>query len=150
MSREQDEPKVMDEEMLQQAIVEQGLQGQSGQKTLAEPEGVYQLRLDFRNLSFNNIEVIEGLDSLVKLQDLSLFNNRISVIENLDALQNLNILSIGNNSIAQLDNVLYLKQFKNLRTLNLAGNPICDEEDFKTFVTAKLPDLVYLDYRRQE
>ncbi|XDV13822.1 hypothetical protein PO909_002148 [Leuciscus waleckii] len=189
MSREEDEPKVMDEEMLQQAIVEQGPQGQAGQ--IAKKEGiqheeVLQLRLDFRNilkishlwhftsltklqldnnvierieglenltnliwldLSFNNIEVIEGLDSLVKLEDLSLFNNRISVIENLDALQNLNILSIGNNSIAQLDNVLYLRQFENLRTLNLAGNPICDEEDFKIFVTAYLPDLVYLDYR---
>lgn len=189
MSWKQDEPKVMDEEMLQQAIVEQGPQGQAGK--IAKKEGiqyeeVLQLRLDFRNilkiyhlwhftsltklqldnnvierieglenltnliwldLSFNNIEVIEGLDSLVKLQDLSLFNNRISVIEKLDALQNLHILSIGNNGIAQLDNVLYLRKFKNLRTLNLAGNPICDEENFKIFVAAYLPDLVYLDYR---
>lgn len=60
------------------------------------------------DLSFNNIEVIEGLDSLVKLQDLSLFNNRISVIENLDALRNLHILSFGNNAIAQLENVSQL------------------------------------------
>lgn len=60
------------------------------------------------DLSFNNIEAIEGLDSLVKLQDLSLFNNRISVIENLDTLQNLHSLSIGNNGIAQLDNVSQL------------------------------------------
>ncbi|XP_057201524.1 dynein regulatory complex subunit 3 [Triplophysa rosa] len=99
------------------------------------------------DLSFNNIKVIEGLDTLVKLQDLSLFNNRISVIEKLDALQNLNILSIGNNAIAQLDNVIYLRKFKNLRTLNLAGNPIYDEECYKTFVTTNLPHVVYLDYR---
>ncbi|XP_077069908.1 dynein regulatory complex subunit 3 [Siphateles boraxobius] len=189
MSWKQDEPKVMDEEMLQQAIVEQGPQGQAGK--IAKKEGiqyeeVLQLRLDFKNilkiyhlwhftsltklqlnsnfierieglenltnliwldLSFNNIEVIEGLDSLVKLQELSLFNNRISVIEKLDTLQNLLILSIGNNGIAQLDNVLYLRKFKNLRSLTLAGNPICDEENFKIFVTAYLPDLVYLDYR---
>lgn len=49
--------------------------------------------------------MIEGLDALVKLQDLSLFNNHISVIENMDALQNLQILSLGNNLISQLDHV---------------------------------------------
>ncbi|RXN19781.1 dynein regulatory complex subunit 3 [Labeo rohita] len=189
MNWQQDEPKVIDEEMLQQAIEEQGPQGQAGdiaKKEGIQYEDVLQLRLDYRNilkiyhlwhfttitklqldnnvierieglenltnliwldLSFNNIEVIEGLDSLVKLQDLSLFNNRISVIENLDTLQNLHILSLGNNAVAQLENVLYLRKFKNLRTLNLAGNPICDEEKYKIFVTAYLPDLVYLDYR---
>ncbi|XP_073689261.1 dynein regulatory complex subunit 3 [Garra rufa] len=189
MNFQQDEPKVIDEEMLQEAIEEQGPQGQAGdiaKKEGIQYEDVLQLRLDYKNilkiyhlwhftsltklqldnnlierieglekltnlvwldLSFNNIEVIEGLDSLVKLQDLSLFNNRISVIENLDMLQNLHILSIGNNTIAQLENVLYLRKFKNLRTLNLAGNPLCDEERYKIFVAAYLQDLVYLDYR---
>lgn len=52
MSWQQDEPKVMDEEMLQQAIVEQGPQGQAGK--IAKKEGikyeeVLQLRLDFRS-----------------------------------------------------------------------------------------------------
>ncbi|XP_055040332.2 dynein regulatory complex subunit 3 [Misgurnus anguillicaudatus] len=186
---QQDEPKVIDEEMLHQAVEEQAPQGQAGK--IAKGEGVkysevLHLQLDYKNilkiyhlchftsltklqldnnvierieglenlsnlvwldLSFNKIKVIEGLDTLVNLQDLSLFNNHISVIENLAALQNLQILSLGNNAIAQLDNVIYLRQFKNLRTLNLAGNPICDEEKYKTFVTAYLPDLVYLDYR---
>lgn len=57
------------------------------------------------DLSFNNIEEIEGLDSLVKLEDFSLYNNRISVIENMDTLLNLHVLSIGNNFLAQLENV---------------------------------------------
>ncbi|KAM9457420.1 dynein regulatory complex subunit 3 [Clarias gariepinus] len=99
------------------------------------------------DLSFNNIKVIEGLDTLVKLQDLSLFSNRISVIENMDALQDLHILSLGNNLISQLDSVIYLRKFKNLRTLDLAGNEICNDENYKRFVAAYLPDLVYLDYR---
>jgi len=75
----------------------------SGVSPNTKPEFLYS-----SDLSFNNIDLIEGLDSLVKLQDLSLFNNRISVIENLDTLQNLHILSIGNNAIAQLDNVSQL------------------------------------------
>ena len=31
----------------------------------------------FIDLSFNNIEVIEGLDKLLKLEDLTLYRNRI-------------------------------------------------------------------------
>ena len=57
------------------------------------------------DLSFNNIEVIEGLDKLTKLKDLTLSNNRISKIENMDSLSQLHVFSIGNNSLKQLDNV---------------------------------------------
>uniref|UniRef100_A0A3P8ZP13 Dynein regulatory complex subunit 3 n=1 Tax=Esox lucius TaxID=8010 RepID=A0A3P8ZP13_ESOLU len=102
--------------------------------------------LKWLDLSFNNIEVIEGLNSLVLLEDLSLYNNRISVIENMDTLLNLHILSLGNNLFTQLENVIYLRRFKNLRTLNLAGNPICREDHYKIFVAAYLPELVYLDF----
>ena len=58
-----------------------------------------------KDLSFNNIEVIEGLETLVKLRDLTLFNNRITRIENMDTLTNLHVLSIGNNNIKGLENV---------------------------------------------
>uniref|UniRef100_A0A673WW02 Dynein regulatory complex subunit 3 n=1 Tax=Salmo trutta TaxID=8032 RepID=A0A673WW02_SALTR len=196
-------PSLVDEELLQKAVEEQGPQDQAGQ--IAKEEGIQydevcQLRLDYKNilkidhlwqftsltklqldnniiekigapsliqgyyglminiiflsissspldLSFNNNEEIEGLDSLVKLEDLSLYNNRISVIENMDTLLNLHVLSIGNNFLAQLENVIYLRKFKNLRTLNLAGNPICKEDRYKIFVAAYLPELVYLDFR---
>ena len=57
------------------------------------------------DLSFNNLEKIEGLSALVKLEDLILFNNRIEVINNLDSLKNLQVLSIGNNAIKELETV---------------------------------------------
>ncbi|XP_067317234.1 dynein regulatory complex subunit 3-like [Anolis sagrei] len=183
------EPNVIDEEMLQKAVEEQGPQEEAGQ--LAKKEGinfkdVKELQLDFRgilkidnlsqfinltklqldnnmiekiegldslihlvwlDLSFNNIETIEGLDALVKLQDLSLYSNRISTIENLDTLQELQVFSIGNNNIDVLENIIYLRKFKNLRTLNLAKNPVCDNELYAMFIAAYLPDLVYLDFR---
>lgn len=59
------------------------------------------------DLSFNNIEVIEGLDKLVSLEDLTLYNNRISLIENMDSLTRLHVLSLGNNDLSKLDNVSY-------------------------------------------
>uniref|UniRef100_A0A8C9TD26 Dynein regulatory complex subunit 3 n=1 Tax=Scleropages formosus TaxID=113540 RepID=A0A8C9TD26_SCLFO len=183
------EPSVVDEEMLQKAVEEQGPQGQAGR--IARDEGVQyhevcQLCLDYRNilkidhlwqftsltklqldnniiekieglerltnlvwldLSFNKIEVIEGLDTLVKLEDLSLYHNRISIIENMDSLQKLHVLSLGNNLLRDLDNVVYLRKFKNLRTLNLAGNPLCKESNYKVFIAAHFPELVYLDFR---
>ena len=43
--------------------------------------------------------------------------------------------------------VLYLRQFKSLRTLNLSGNPFSEEANYKDYVIAHLPDLVYLDFR---
>ncbi|KAM6077981.1 dynein regulatory complex subunit 3 isoform 1-T1 [Theristicus caerulescens] len=105
------------------------------------------VHLVWLDLSFNNIEVIEGLDTLVKLQDLSLYNNRISKIEHMDTLQELQIFSIGKNNLTALEDVIYLRRFKNLRTLNLTGNPLCNDEQYTLFVVAHLPDLVYLDFK---
>lgn len=104
--------------------------------------------LTWLDLSFNKILNIEGLQTLTRLQDLSLFHNEISEINGLDALVDLNVFSIGSNNIQKLDNVMYLRRFKNLRAVNLAGNPICKEHDYRTYVLAHLKSLTYLDYRR--
>ena len=60
------------------------------------------------DLSFNNIEVIEGMDKLTKLEDLTLFNNRIQRLENMDSFSELHVFSIGNNNLKDLDNVCML------------------------------------------
>lgn len=49
-----------------------------------------------------------------------------------------------------LPQVIYLRKFKNLRTLNLTGNPVCDNEVYAMFIAAYLPNLVYLDFRLVE
>ncbi|XP_069501819.1 dynein regulatory complex subunit 3 [Ambystoma mexicanum] len=105
------------------------------------------VHLVWLDLSFNNIETIEGLDALVKLEDLSLYNNRITKVGNLDTLKNLQVLSLGNNNLTSLENLVYLRSFRELRTLNIAGNPICEDEHYKVFIAAHIPQLVYLDFR---
>eukprot|EP00002_Diphylleia_rotans_P004670 TRINITY_DN1355_c1_g1_i2.p1 TRINITY_DN1355_c1_g1~~TRINITY_DN1355_c1_g1_i2.p1 ORF type:complete len:474 (-),score=143.46 TRINITY_DN1355_c1_g1_i2:789-2210(-) len=103
--------------------------------------------LEWLDLSFNNISKIENLETLTKLTDLSLFNNKISVLENMDALTNLQILSIGNNKISALDNLLYLRRFRNLRVLNIKGNPVCRDPEYRSYVLAHVRELRYLEYR---
>lgn len=56
--------------------------------------------------------------------------------------------STGKRSISfPLAQVIYLRRFKNLRTLNLTGNPLCDDERYMLFVVAYLPNLMYLDFK---
>ena len=42
---------------------------------------------------------------------------------------------------------MYLRRFKKLRLLNLAGNAVCDDPEYRTFVLAFLKNLKYLDYK---
>ncbi|XP_060081778.1 dynein regulatory complex subunit 3-like [Ylistrum balloti] len=105
------------------------------------------VNLVWLDLSFNNIEVIEGLNALTKLEDLTLYNNRIATLENMDTLLNLHVFSIGNNMLTELSNLLYLRRFKEMKTLNLAGNPFCKQNGYKQYVIAFLSGIDFLDYR---
>lgn len=104
------------------------------------------VNLEWLDLSFNRIERIEGLETLTKLTDLSLCNNKISKIENLRDCQKLKILSLGNNNIAQLDQVKVLRGLPELQVLNLAGNPMGKDSEYRNFCLAYLKHLRYFDY----
>ena len=54
-----------------------------------------QVNLEWLDLSFNNIARIEGLETLTKLTDLTLFNNNIQKLEGLNTLSRLQVLSVG-------------------------------------------------------
>ncbi|KAL3160580.1 hypothetical protein ABBQ32_010517 [Trebouxia sp. C0010 RCD-2024] len=43
---------------------------------------------------------------------------------------------------------MYLRQFRKLRLVNLAGNPIAAAADYRSYVLSHIKDLTYLDYRR--
>lgn len=54
----------------------------------------------------------------------------------------------GNNHLNKLDRMLYLRQFNNLESVNLAGNPICREANYKSYMLSHMKYLKYLDYVR--
>lgn len=105
------------------------------------------VNLEWLDLSFNNIEKIEGLETLTKLTDLALFNNLITEVEGIGTLQELSALSLGNNRLENLDGLMCLRKIPSIRILNLDGNPICLNEDYRQYVLAHIKDLRYLDYR---
>ncbi|KAM9780509.1 LOW QUALITY PROTEIN: dynein regulatory complex subunit 3-like [Neosynchiropus ocellatus] len=105
------------------------------------------IHLQWLNLSFNCIEKIDGLNSLRKLEFLNLTANKIKVIENMDSLEKLTLLSIAFNCIDKFEIVLYLRKLKNLKTLNIHGNPFPTTENYKLYIAAHFPNLMYLDYR---
>ncbi|KAM4534565.1 dynein regulatory complex subunit 3 [Fundulus diaphanus] len=101
--------------------------------------------LTWLNLSLNRIKNIEGLDSLRKLQLLNLSNNQISLLENMDTLENLSHFFISKNLIRQKEAVLYLRRFKNLFKLSIAGNPFNEKDDHSFYIAAFLPNVRLLE-----
>lgn len=99
------------------------------------------------DLSFNNIEVIQGLEKLRNLQDLSLAHNRIRSLDHtLSSLPRLQVLSLGYNLLEGLDLVRGFRDYPALQSLTLRGNPLASEEGYPSFVMAYIPSLVYLDF----
>lgn len=115
-----------------------------------------------KDLSFNAIEKIEGITTLTKLHDLSLYSNQIKVVEGIDTCLELNVLSLGNNLIEKSDKVTfcvktihlaitkmldYLEKFRKLEVLNIAGNPFTKkEQEYDLHIIFRLKNLKYLDY----
>ena len=101
------------------------------------------------------IREIEGLDTLTKLTDLSLYCNSISEMSGLEKLHNLNVLSIGKNRFRDHMAILhYLKGLKNnLQVLKMAENNFVKQanstggDDYKTMAILMLgSNLKYIDY----
>ena len=144
------EPSVVDEEMLQKAVEDQGPKDEAGK--IAKEEGiefkdVEALRLDFKNilkidnlwcfvnltklqLDNNIIEKVEGLDMLTKLVWLDLSFNNIEVIEGLDKLTQLTDLTLYNNRISKIEN---MDQLTKLHVFSIGNNNL-----------AELDNLIYL------
>ncbi|XP_054743337.1 dynein regulatory complex subunit 3 [Anastrepha obliqua] len=101
------------------------------------------------DLSFNYIERIENIKKLVNLEVLTLFRNMITKIENLDTLEKLVILSLGDNKIHSTEGIERFRFLKDLRVLNLEGNPVGKKPDFQMnlYVAAVLPSVKFYEYK---
>lgn len=96
-------------------------------------------------LQGNLIAKIENLHKLKKLEYLNLSMNNIELIENFEQLESLEKLDLTLNFIGNLKSVENLRQNVNLRELTLVGNCCADYKGYRSFVIATLPQLRSLD-----
>lgn len=125
------------------------------------------MKLEELNLEDNRIMKIEGLSSLLNLRRLELGKNKISRLENLDLLVRLTQLSIedneieslagigelvnlmelyiGNNRIESIKEVHFLKKLPKLIILDMSGNGLCREKNYRWYFIYNLRKLKVLD-----
>ena len=68
-------------------------------------ENEYQITndsLDLSGISLEKISDIKGLENLINLKELVLYENEISEIKGLESLENLELLSLGSNRISEI------------------------------------------------
>ncbi|XP_018378000.1 PREDICTED: dynein regulatory complex subunit 3-like [Trachymyrmex cornetzi] len=99
------------------------------------------------NLSFNRIKIMENLNNLHQLEILLLYSNEISIIQNINDLKKLTILNIGKNKIDDWEHVVYLRDFKSLKSLNTCDNPCTKIDGYLDYLFAFMPQLTYCQYK---
>ena len=102
-------------------------------------EGIKHLQyLKKLDLGSNNIRVIENLDSLESLTQLSLEDNEIDSLLGLESLHNLMELYIWNNCFVNLKQIWLLKELPKLIILDISGNEMWRDENFRIYVIFNL------------
>ncbi|XP_034019585.1 leucine-rich repeat and guanylate kinase domain-containing protein isoform X2 [Thalassophryne amazonica] len=93
----------------------------------------------------NQLETTEGLESLNHLLDLDLSLNRITSISGLQNQQLLGSINLENNMISEIQEFKKVDNLFLLRDLNLLGNLVQEQPDYRLSVIFLLQHLTVLD-----
>ena len=97
------------------------------------------------DLGKNKICKFENLDSLIHLTQLSIEDNEISSLNGLKALKNLMELYACSNRIGNLKEIQHLKSLPKLIILDLSGNSLCRQKNYRLYCVYYLRKLKVLD-----
>ena len=103
-------------------------------------------KIELINLNGLGITHIDNLEVFDQIKELHLSNNKIQKIENLEFLSFLSFLDVSNNLIdseglGQLLSSKSLPLPKSLQTINLTGNPCCNDENLLIRLQDAFPHL---------
>ncbi|KAF7669022.1 hypothetical protein LDENG_00260380 [Lucifuga dentata] len=110
--------------------------------------GLNNLPLVDLNLRGNQLSRIEGLESLKSLQILDLSLNRITGLSGLHNLHLLGSINLENNLITEIQESKHMDDLLLLRDLNLLGNPVQEQQDYRMSVVFLLQQLTRLDQEK--
>ncbi|XP_054712733.1 acidic leucine-rich nuclear phosphoprotein 32 family member A-like [Uloborus diversus] len=116
-------------------------------------EGLTEDFVNLECLSLINVGLtnLKGFPKLPNLKKLELSDNRISAgLDNLNGCPKLTHLSLGGNKISTIDILEPLKEFKDLKFLELYNCEVTSMEDYREKVFALIPSLKYLDGTDQD
>lgn len=98
-------------------------------------------------LNNNKLKALNGLDCNFRISTLVLSNNIICTLEgSLSVMKFLRVLYLDNNKLRNLDKQInFLKALSFLENLNLTGNPLAEEPEYRSRVIYNLYSLKILD-----
>ncbi|XP_030634120.1 nischarin [Chanos chanos] len=93
------------------------------------------------DLSYNKLTVLEGVHTkLGNIKTLNLTGNQLETLSGLSKLYSLVNLDLSNNKLAQLDEIKHIGTLPCLEKLCLTNNPMCIIPDYRTKVLAQFWD----------
>ncbi|XP_030576087.1 leucine-rich repeat and guanylate kinase domain-containing protein isoform X2 [Archocentrus centrarchus] len=115
---------------------------------ISKISGLGSLPLTHLCLRGNQLERIEGLEHLKSLQVLDLSQNRITSLSGLQNLHLLGSINLEKNLISEIQECKHVHDLLLLRDLNLLGNPVQEQPDYKLAVIFLLQHLTVLDQEK--
>uniref|UniRef100_A0A3B3SYH4 Uncharacterized protein n=1 Tax=Paramormyrops kingsleyae TaxID=1676925 RepID=A0A3B3SYH4_9TELE len=93
------------------------------------------------DLSYNKLTVLEGVHTkLGNIKTLNLAGNQLDSLSGLNKLYSLVNLDLSSNKLAQLEEIKNIGTLPCLEKLSLTGNPMCIIPDYRTKVLAQFWD----------
>ncbi|CAK6961372.1 leucine-rich repeat and guanylate kinase domain-containing protein [Scomber scombrus] len=115
---------------------------------ISKISGLDNLPLTDLCLGGNQMERIEGLENMKSLQVLDLSLNRITSLSGLQNLHLLGSINLEKNLISEIQECKHVHDLFLLRNLNLLGNPVQEQPDYRLSVIFLLQHLAVLDQEK--
>ncbi|XP_077357372.1 leucine-rich repeat and guanylate kinase domain-containing protein isoform X2 [Festucalex cinctus] len=100
------------------------------------------------NLRGNQLKSAEGLEKLKRLQTLDLSMNRIGSLAGLNDLHLLGSINLERNQISEIEECKHIHNLLLMRELNLLGNPVQEQPEYRLSVVFLLQHLTVLDQEK--